>query len=593
MKRSRFVLWSAGFSTVFVAWSWLAGFLFCVLGRLPLHQATPLTLLHYLPMYFRFKPVKLLMDLSAFLAFILVGLLIGILIRNRKGPGPYGDARWATWKEVSRAGLLERTGILLGQGRGRFLCMPGWEHVMCFAPSGCGKGVGIVIPNLLHWSDSAIVHDVKGENFRLTSGYRAAHGQKVYFFNPGDPKGHTHRYNPFQFVSADLGLRIDDLQKIAHLLLPKHDFWENEARTLLVGLALHLLDRPEAPVTFGDILCTIRESNFFEFVQDLLTRRRQEMNPVASMALNAFIQKAEKERSGVLSTLSSALELWANPLIDAATSSSDFDLRRFKKERTTLYVGVSPNNLHRLRPLLQILYQQATDILTEKEPDLKDEPHGVLFLMDEFASLGRMTQFEQASAYFRGYRVRFMMIIQDLPQLERHYERTGLYSFLGMSKVKVTFASGDYQTAEVISKYLGTRAAQTESFSFSERLGLAWLNGSRSRSTSETSRALLLPQEILQLPPDKEIVMIEGMAPIRATKIRYFDEPLLKSRIRPPLTMAQIMPILRRLKPAPPPATKPMTDDQIEKCRAEFNMQQDPDAVRLNNPDTAVEQEAS
>ena len=184
------------------------------------------------------------------------------------------------------------------------------------------------------------------------------------------------------------------------------------------------------------------------------------MNPVACMALNAYIQKAEKERSGVLSTLSSALELWANPLIDSATSTSDFDLRRFKKERTTLYVGVSPNNLHRLRPLLQILYQQATDILTEKEPDPKTEPYGVLFLMDEFTSLGRMTQFEQAGAYFRGYRVRFMMIIQDLPQLERHYERAGLNLFLGMSKVKITFASGDYETAEVISKYLGTFGAK-------------------------------------------------------------------------------------------------------------------------------------
>ena len=103
---------------------------------------------------------------------------------------------------------------------------------MCFAPSGSGKGVGIVIPNLLHWPDSAIVHDVKGENFRLTCGFRAARGQKVYFFNPGDPEGRTHRYNPFQFVSNNPGLRIDDLQKIAHLLLPKHDFWENEARTL-------------------------------------------------------------------------------------------------------------------------------------------------------------------------------------------------------------------------------------------------------------------------------------------------------------------------------------------------------------------------
>jgi type IV secretion system protein VirD4 len=577
MNGHRTVLGAAIGLTVVISWSWLAGFLFCVLGRLPIHMATPLTLLHYLPFYFALKPVKFLIDVSGFVSLVLLVLIVGAILRHRNRTSPYGDARWASLWDVRKAGLFSESGIILGTRHGRFLCMPGWEHLMCFAPSGSGKGVGLVIPNLLHWSDSAIVHDVKGENFRLTSGYRAERGQKIYFFNPGDPKGHTHRYNPFQFVSDDPGLRIDDLQKIAHLLLPKHDFWENEARTLLVGLALHLLDEPDAPVSFGNLLCTIRESNFFDFAHDLLTHHREEMNPVACMALNAFIQKAEKERSGVLSTLSSALELWANPLIDAATSVSDFDLRRFKKERITLYIGVSPNNLHRLRPLLQILYQQATDILTEKEPDPKTEPFGVLFLMDEFASLGKMTQFEQASAYFRGYRVRFMMIIQDLPQLERHYERAGLNSFLGMSKVKVTFASGDYQTAEVISKYLGTFGARTESVS--ERRGFSPLSSQGSRSISQTSRYLLLPQEILQLPPDDEIIMVEGLPPIRAAKIRFFNESVFKSRIRPPVILSPVEPIIRQLKAAPPPAARELSEEEKELFRNQFHMEEQPETA--------------
>jgi type IV secretion system protein VirD4 len=571
MKASQVMFWTALGLTVLLSWSWLAGFFFCILGRLPLQQATPWAIWRYWPLYFALRPVRLLVHLCAALSGLLLGLLIGMVLKSRTRSGAYGDARWAGTREVRKAGLFSPTGLILGKRHGRLLCMPGWEHVMCFAPSGSGKGVGIVVPNLLHWADSAIVHDVKGENFRLTSGYRAEHGQKVFFFNPGDPDGRTHRYNPFQFVSDDPGLRIDDLQKIAHLLLPKHDFWENEARTLLVGLALHLLDEPEAPVTFGNILCAIRESNFYDFVQDLVIRRREEMNPVACMALNAFHQKAEKEKSGVLSTLNSALELWANPLIDAATSASDFDLRRFKKEPTTLYVGVSPNNLHRLQPLLQILYQQATDILTEKEPDPQQEPHGVLFVMDEFASLGKMTQFEQASAYFRGYRVRLMMIIQDLPQLERHYERAGLYSFLGMSKVKVTFTQGDYQTAEVISKFLGTYGALTESYN--ERSGFPW--APRSRSVSQTSRALLLPQEILQLPPDEEIILMEGLPPIRARKIRYFDEAVFKNRIRPSVAIPLITPIFRRLKPVLSVARN-LTDEEIKTLRDEFNIQDEP-----------------
>ena len=575
MNGQRVLLGTAIVLTVVIAWSWLAGFLFCVLGRLPLHLATPLTLVHYFPLYVALKPVKLLMDVSGMVSLILLALITGVILRNRYRGNPYGDARWASWWDVRKAGLFSESGLIIGTRQGRFLCMPGWEHLMCFAPSGSGKGVGLVIPNLLHWSDSAIVHDVKGENFRLTSGYRAERGQKIFFFNPGDPKGHTHRYNPFQFVSDDPGLRIDDLQKIAHLLLPKHDFWENEARTLLVGLALHLLDEPDEPVTFGNLLCTIRESNFFDFAHDLLTHHREEMNPVACMALNAFIQKADKERSGVLSTLSSALELWANPLIDAATSASDFDLRRFKKEHITLYVGVSPNNLHRLRPLLQILYQQATDILTEKEPDPKTEPLGVLFLMDEFASLGKMTQFEQASAYFRGYRVRFMMIIQDLPQLERHYERAGLNSFLGMSKVKVTFASGDYQTAEVISKYLGTFGARTESVS--QRRG--FLTDQGSRSISQTSRYLLLPQEILQLPPDDEIIMVEGLPPIRARKIRFFQEAVFKERIRPPVPLSAIDPVIRKLKDIPAPVARELSEEEKALFRQQYSIEEQPETA--------------
>jgi type IV secretion system protein VirD4 len=556
-----------------ILWLWLTVLVFCLLTPgISLVQVAP-----FLWKYSHVNDVQKKLGISALASVLLVGLSGVVIATWKKDPSPYGEARWADRRDIRRAGLWSSDGILLGKNQGRFLCMPGWEHLMCFAPSGSGKGVGIVIPNLLHWSDSAIVHDVKGENFRLTSGYRAEHGHKVFFFNPGDPSGRTHRYNPFQFVSQNAGLRIDDLQKIAHLLLPKHDFWENEARTLLVGLSLHLLD--EGTVTFGNILCTIRETNFFDYVHDLLTRRRESLNPVAMMALNAFIQKAEKERSGVLSTLSSALELWANPLIDAATSASDFDLRRFKKERITLYVGVSPNNLHRFRPLLQMLYEQATDILTEKEPDPYEEPYGILFLMDEFASLGKMTQFEKAIAYFRGYRVRFMMIIQDLPQLEQHYGKAGLDTFMGISKVKVTYATGDYQTADVISKYLGTYGAETTSESRSGPLGWGWGKGSQSRSISHTARALLLPQEVLQLPPTEEIILIEGLPPVRAQKIRYFDEAVFKERLRPAIGVTPIEPVLRQIHNTSIPAARELSEAEKEYFRQQHGLNETEEAV--------------
>ncbi len=190
--------------------------------------------------------------------------------------------------------------------------------------------------------------------------------EKAFFWNPGDAQGRTHCYNPLEFISKNPGQRIDDIQKIAHLILPDHDFWSNEARTLFVGLVLYLLENSSGAVTFGQVLRTLRgQGNFVEYVKRLSETEQASMNVVAFMALNAFGQKADKEQSAVLSTVNSALELWANPLIDAATSKSDFDLRLLKRELTTVFVGVAPNNLRRLRPLMQVFYQQAIDMLSE------------------------------------------------------------------------------------------------------------------------------------------------------------------------------------------------------------------------------------
>jgi type IV secretion system protein VirD4 len=167
-----------------------------------------------------------------------------------------------------------------------------------------------------------------------------------------------------------------------------------------------------------------------------------------------------------------------------------------------------------------------------------------------------------------------MMIIQDLPQLERHYGRAGLYSFLGMSKVKVTFAQGDYQTADVISKYLGTYGAPTQSFS--DRAGLPWTAGPRSRSTSQTPRALLLPQEILQLPPEEEIILMEGMPPIRVRKIRFFEESVFKDRLRPPVVVPPIEPLIRKLRLDPPPC-RDLTGEEVNALREQYGLDETPE----------------
>jgi type IV secretion system protein VirD4 len=442
----------------------------------------------------------------------------------------YGDAHWATESDIRRASLRAPHGALLGTNSGGYFVADGFQHILLFAPTGSGKGVGFVIPNLLFWDHSVVVHDIKLENHQLTSGWRSKQGQEVYCWEPSNPDGVTHCYNPIDWISKKPGQMVDDSQKITSLLLPKQDFWENEARSLCLGIILLLLADPKKPKSFGEIVRTLRSDDCVYTLAVGMDTLGQMMHPVGYMNLSAFLQKADKERSGVVSTLNSALELWANPLIDAATATSDFNIQLFKKKRTSVYVGLTPDNIARLQKLMQVFYQQATEFLSRKMPDTKEEPYGVMFLLDEFPTLGKMETFKSGIAYFRGYRVRLFLIIQDTQQLKGTYEDAGMNSFLSNSTFRITFAANNYETANLISQLCGNKTV--EQVSYSKQAGFS-LQG-RSQSTSNVQRALLLPQEVIGLPRDEQIVLIESFPPIKSKKIKYFEDKFFTKRLLPP-----------------------------------------------------------
>ena len=440
----------------------------------------------------------------------------------------HGDAKWAGEREIIKAGLRKKKGLLLGvTGRG-FLIADGYQHALLFAPTGSGKGVGFVIPNLLFWQESCICHDIKLENFELTSGYRKKIGQKVYLWNAASPKGVTHCYNPLDWVAKELGQQVDDVQKIANLLLPEQEFWNNEARSLFVGVSLYLLSVPEKLTSFGEVVRTLKSDDVVYNLAVVLDTLGKQIHPVAYMNIAAFLQKADKERSGVTSTLNSGLELWSNPLIDKATATSDFDFNTFKKDKVTVYVGLTPDNIDRLKPLMQIFYQQAAQILTKHMPK-KDEPHGVLMMMDEFPTLGEMLLFKQGIAYFRGYRVRLFLIIQDIEQLKDIYEEAGMNSFLANATFRITFAANTFNTAEMISKLVGNKTVKQISRNAPVFLDLN--PASRSKHISETQRALLLPQEVISLPRDQQIILVESELPIKTRKIIYYKDSFFTRKL--------------------------------------------------------------
>jgi type IV secretion system protein VirD4 len=281
------------------------------------------------------------------------------------------------------------------------------------------------------------------------------------------------------------------------------------------------------------------------------------IHPVAYMNIAAFLQKADKERSGVVSTMNSGLELWANPLIDTTTATSDFDLQTMKKTRQTVYCGVTPDNLQRLEPLLKVFYQQATDFMTRHMPR-DDEPYGVLFMMDEFPSLGEMPQFQIGIAYFRGYRVKLFLIVQDTQQLKGIYEEAGMNSFLSNSFYRVTFSANNIETANMISQLVGNKTMEQESHNKPKFLDFN--PAARTLHVSETQRALLLPQEVIQLPRDEQIILVESFAPIKCKKIFYFKDSTFTKRLLPPIDLPEQEPYDPRKKPgakaapdAPPP----------------------------------------
>lgn len=445
----------------------------------------------------------------------------------------YGDSRWATQSDVKRAQLRAKQGMLLGVDDRGYFVSDGFQHALLFAPTGSGKGVGFVIPNLLFWQHSVFVHDIKLENYELTSGWRATQGQRVFVWEPANPDGVTHCYNPIDWVSKKPGQMVDDVQKIANLILPKQDFWENEARSLFLGVVLYLLADDTKIKSFGEVVRTMRSDDVVYHLSIGLDTLGNIMSPVAYMNIAAFLQKADKERSGVVSTLNSSLELWANPLIDSATATSDFNILEFKKIRHTVYVGLTPDNIQRLQKLMQVFYQQATEFLSRKMPNVKEEPYGVMFLMDEFPTLGKMEQFKAGIAYFRGYRVRLFLIIQDTQQLKGTYEDAGMNSFLSNSYFRITYAANNYETANLISQLCGNKTVKQTSKSVPTffNLNLA----SRTQNVSEVQRALLLPQEVLQLPRDEQIVLIESFPPIKSKKIKYYEDKFFTKRLIEPV----------------------------------------------------------
>ena len=478
--------------------------------------------------------------------FVSIAVAIGMSVwraREAANAETYGSARWANADEVKAAGLLGPDGVMLGRLDGEYLRHDGPEHVLCFAPTRSGKGVGLVVPSLLTWPGSCIVHDIKGENWSLTAGLRARFG-RVLLLDPTNTASSA--YNPLLEVRRG-EWEVRHVQNVADVLvdpegsLERRNHWEKTSHSLLVGTILHVL-YAETDKTLGGVasfLSDPRRPIETTLVAMMTTPHlgKKGPHPVVASAARELLNKSDNERSGVLSTAMSFLGLYRDPVVAQVTRRCDWriaDIAAAEKP-TTLYLVVPPSDISRTKPLIRLILNQIGRRLTE-DLNATNRRHRVLLMLDEFPALGRLDFFESALAFMAGYGLKSFLIAQSLNQIEKAYGANN--SILDNCHVRVSFATNDERTAKRVSDALGTATEMRAMKNYAGHRLSPWL-GHLMVSRSETARPLMTPGEVMQLPATDEIVMVAGAPPIRAKKARYFEDRRLAERILPTPTQTE------------------------------------------------------
>jgi len=493
------------------------------------------------------------------------GLLLLLLVTARPSPGKpstaHGSSRWATTREIDRAGLLRDDGVVLCQtseavyattidaaGKtqmvlrrlGRLVRHYGPEHLLAFAPTRSGKGVGLVVPTLHTWPHSVLVYDIKKENWALTAGWRRQFSH-VWRFEP--TSADSLHFNPLLEIRKGLS-EVKDTQNVADILVDPtgdketKDHWQTTAHSLLVGSILHVLyAEPDKTLTGVATFLSDPGRRQLETLQRMLETQHLPTgpHPVVAQAAREMLNKSENELSGVFSTAMACLGLYRDPLIARSTSSSDFriaDLMNAARP-VSLYLVVPPSDLSRTRPLIRLLINQIGRRLTESM-DFGGKTayrHKLLLLLDEFPSLGRLDFFETALAFLAGYGIKCFLIAQSLNQLEKAYGQNN--SILDNCHGRLTFAANDDKTAKRISDLLGQ---STERKTQKSRSGSGLFLTNRSVSEQEYARPLLTPAEVTQLSQDDGILFVSGLLPYRGKKVRYYLDPRFRGRdaLHPP-----------------------------------------------------------
>jgi type IV secretion system protein VirD4 len=381
-----------------------------------------------------------------------------------------------------------------------------------------------------------VCNDVKLTLFETTSGYRQnVLGHACYCFAPAKPDGRTHRYNPLSFITDDKNLRMMDIQRIAHILIPDNPkgdpIWTQASRKLFKALLLFLLDSPEHPTTLGEINRLVKQRQFDAWLHEILENTNH-LDPEFYRNGYSYINNHEKTRSSILETFSGYFELFDDPIIDTATSASDFDFSDLRRNKMTIYVGFSDEDMERLAPLLTLFWQQLISAMIKEIPNLEKEPYPLLCLIDEFSSLGRIERLRRSLKLLREYRVRCILMFQYIAQMHEKYSHDEARAFTNI-RTKIAFATEDINDAEFLSKMLGTKTKRVTTKGVSNQSQ----GFSDSKNINYQAVPLKRPEELMKMSSKKELIVSSGQPPISANQCIWYEQPNAKHLKQPSIVL--------------------------------------------------------
>ena len=460
-------------------------------------------------------------------------VFVGILWRRTEIRTSHGTARWAEFSDVRDAFLEDGYigGLMLGRMTydvpkkidPRYRAM---NHVLTCAPTGSGKGIGCVIPNLLEYPGSCFVLDVKGENWAVTQRMRREREQTVITIDPFGVTGERgHSVDLFAAIKPTSEECVSEAAALVDTLVVRsgntgENHWDDSAANLLQGLVLHVSTLEASKRHLGTVreFITWPEPKLLELLENL--GNEPAAFGLIARAANAFLAKADRERSGVLSTAQRHTAFLDDPRVSKTLrcDAESVDFTALKHGAMSVFLCIPPDKLEPYRGYARAIIGSALKAMV-RERFSSDIP--VLFLVDEMAQLGYFKPLEDGISLLRGYGVWLWLLVQDLSQLQAVYPRWR--SFLANASLQV-FGTQDIDTARYVSAMLGQETIEVQSSSSSRSYTDNGSSSSDSVSTSAMGRALLTPDEVRRLDRSRVLVLEQGRLPVMLQRLNYLSD---------------------------------------------------------------------